>query len=70
MRVLGRKAMCDKTANTAFIVDDAHRVEVAMHAMGVVAAARGPVIRLAPHFYTTLADCDVALDALAATVKR
>ena len=69
LRVLGRDTMRDKTANTAFIVDDAHRIEVAMHARGVVAAARGPVIRLAPHFYTTLDDCDVALDVLAATVK-
>ena len=69
LRVLGRNSMREKTANTAFLVDDAHRVEVAMHAKGVVVAARGPVIRLAPHFYTTLDDCDVALDALVATIK-
>ncbi len=54
-----------KTANTAFIVDDSHGVEAAMRARGVLPSARGPVIRLAPHFYTTLDDVDTALDVLA-----
>jgi selenocysteine lyase/cysteine desulfurase len=54
-----------KTANTAFVVADAHEVEAAMRAQGVLASARGPVIRLAPHFYNTLDDVDAALDVLA-----
>ena len=47
-----------KTATTAFVVDDSHAVEAAMRARGVLPSARGPVIRLAPHFYTTLDDVD------------
>ena len=59
-----------KTANTAFVVADSHAVELAMRARGVIASARGPVIRLAPHFYSSLADVDAALDALAAVSER
>jgi selenocysteine lyase/cysteine desulfurase len=44
-------------------------VEARLRARGVIASARGPVIRLAPHFYTSLEDCDRALDALAAEIR-
>jgi len=54
-----------KTATTAFVVPNAHAVETAMRARGVLPSARGDVIRLAPHFYTTLNDVDCALDTLA-----
>ncbi|HTJ23528.1 MAG TPA: aminotransferase class V-fold PLP-dependent enzyme [Gemmatimonadaceae bacterium] len=54
-----------KTATTAFVVRDSHAVEDAMRARGVIASARGSVIRLAPHFYNTIDDIDFALDALA-----
>ncbi len=54
-----------KTASTAFLVRDSHAVEAAMRTRGVIGSARGPVIRLAPHFYNTLADVDHALDVLA-----
>ena len=57
-----------KTASTAFVVDDAHAVERAMRERGVIASARGPAIRLAPHFYNTDDDVDAALDALVAAV--
>lgn len=59
-----------KTATTAFVVHDSHAVETAMRARGVIPSARGPVIRLSPHFYNTIADVDAALDALAAVVQR
>lgn len=59
-----------KTVSTAFVVENSHGVEVAMRARGVLPSARGPVIRLAPHFYTTLEDVDTALDALAEAVTR
>ena len=59
-----------KTANTAFVVPDSHRVESAMRARGVLPSARGPVIRLAPHFYNTLDDVDTALDALAGALEH
>jgi selenocysteine lyase/cysteine desulfurase len=59
-----------KTATTAFVVRDSHAVESAMRAHGVVPSARGPVIRLAPHFYNSIADVDTALDVLADVVQR
>jgi selenocysteine lyase/cysteine desulfurase len=40
-----------------------------MRERGVIASARGPVIRLAPHYYTTLDDVDTTLDALASVLK-
>ncbi len=58
-----------KTAVTAFLVNDSHAVETAMRARGVLPSARGPVIRLAPHFYSTLEDVDAALDVLASVAS-
>jgi selenocysteine lyase/cysteine desulfurase len=61
----GTDDMRRKTATTAFVVRDSHAVESAMRARGVLPSARGEVIRLAPHFYSTLDDIDRALDLLA-----
>ena len=58
-----------KTATTAFVVLDSHAIEAAMRARGVLPSARGPVIRLAPHFYNTLDDVDRALDTLADVIR-
>ena len=58
-----------KTATTAFVVSNSHAVEAAMRARGVLPSARGQVIRLAPHFYTTLDDVDCALDTLADVIR-
>ena len=63
----GTTDMRRKTATTAFVVADSHAVEAAMRARGVLPSARGPVIRLSPHFYNTVDDVDTALDLLAAT---
>jgi selenocysteine lyase/cysteine desulfurase len=57
-----------KTASTAFVVENSHAVELAMRERGVIPSARGPVIRLAPHFYSSIEDVDTALDTLAAVV--
>jgi selenocysteine lyase/cysteine desulfurase len=65
LTLIGPDDMHEKTATTAFAVDDSHAVEAAMRDRGIIASARGPAIRLAPHFYTTLADVDAALDVLA-----
>ena len=65
----GTDDISHKTATTAFVVPDSHAVEVAMRARGVLPSARGEVIRLAPHFYTTLDDVDSALDTLADVVR-
>ena len=59
-----------KTATTAFVVHDSHAVEAAMRTRGVLPSARGPVLRLAPHFYNSIADVDAALDVLAEVVAR
>jgi selenocysteine lyase/cysteine desulfurase len=64
----GSDDMRRKTATTAFVVDDSHAVEHAMRERGVIASARGDVIRLAPHFYSTTRDVDRALDVLAEVV--
>jgi selenocysteine lyase/cysteine desulfurase len=61
----GHSDVARKTATTAFVVANSHAVESAMRARGVLPSARGEVIRLAPHFYSTLADIDHALDLLA-----
>jgi selenocysteine lyase/cysteine desulfurase len=65
----GPTDMSARTATTAFVVDDSHRVELAMRERGILPSARGPVIRLAPHFYNTLDDVDTALDTLVAVLR-
>jgi selenocysteine lyase/cysteine desulfurase len=65
LTIHGSADIARKTANTAFVVGDSHAVEAAMRTRGVIPSARGPVIRLAPHFYNTLDDVDTALDVLA-----
>jgi selenocysteine lyase/cysteine desulfurase len=70
LTINGTTDMSRKTASTAFVVSDSHAVEVAMRRSGVLPSARGPVIRLAPHFYNTIEDVDVALDVLTAVVAK
>jgi selenocysteine lyase/cysteine desulfurase len=67
--VHGTTDSAHKSPTTAFIVAEAALVERRLRARGVIASARGNVIRLAPHFYTTLDDVEQALDALAAVVR-
>ncbi len=60
-----------KTPATAFVCrGDAHAVEAALREQGILASARGPVLRLAPHFYNTEQEVDAALDALAEMLER
>lgn len=66
--LFGTDDMSRKTATTAFVVEDSHAVEGLMRDRGVIASARGPVIRLAPHFYNTTGDVDTALDTLVAVL--
>jgi selenocysteine lyase/cysteine desulfurase len=59
-----------KSPTTAFVVGaDSASVERQLRSRGVIASARGHVIRLAPHFYSTLDDVEQALDALAAVLE-
>jgi kynureninase len=70
LMVFGPTDVAHKTASTAFVVEDSRAVEAAMRAKGVLPSARGPVIRLAPHYYSTLDDVDTALDVLAAVTRK
>ena len=58
-----------KTPSTAIVCEHAHDVEMKMRDMGIIASARGPAIRLAPHFYNTEDEIDRALDALALVLR-
>jgi selenocysteine lyase/cysteine desulfurase len=58
-----------KGATTAIRVPDPHRVEALLKERQVVASARGRVIRIAPHFFTTCDDLDRAFDELASVLK-
>jgi len=61
-------AQC-KAPTTAFWVgSDSDTVERRMRARGVIPSARGSVIRLSPHFYSTIEDVDHALDTLSAVL--
>jgi len=58
-----------KSPTTAFVVGPgSSAIEQRLRERGVIASARGNVIRLAPHFYSTLDDVDHALDALTAVL--
>jgi selenocysteine lyase/cysteine desulfurase len=58
-----------KGPTTAFWVGpDSAIVERRMRARGVIPSARGSVIRLSPHFYSTFDDVDQALDTLVAVL--
>lgn len=53
-----------KGPTTSIVVPDPHAIEAKLKKRGVVASARGPIIRYAPHFFVTRKDIDRALDAL------
>jgi len=65
-QLLGTEDSTRKAPTTAFLIPgDSHDVESKLRGRGILASARGPAIRLAPHFYSTLQDVEVALDTLA-----
>ncbi len=70
LTVFGPTDVAHKTALTAFVVDDPQAVEAAMRERGVLPSARGPVIRLAPHYFSTLDDVDTALDVLVSVTRE
>jgi selenocysteine lyase/cysteine desulfurase len=66
LRRLGPSDPSLKTPSTAFLCPgDTHVAEAMLRERGVIGSARGPVIRYAPHFYSTAEDVEAALDALA-----
>ena len=59
-----------KAPTTAFTVGaDSATIERRLRDRGVIASARGTVIRLAPHFYSSIDDVDQSLDALTAVLR-
>jgi selenocysteine lyase/cysteine desulfurase len=54
----------EKGATTAIRVPDPHEVQELLKERRVVASARGDVMRIAPHFFTTTEDIDRALTEL------
>jgi selenocysteine lyase/cysteine desulfurase len=65
LTVLGPTDPRRRTPTTAIGCVDSHAVEGALRAKGIIASARGPAIRLAPHFYNSIDEVDRALDVLA-----
>jgi selenocysteine lyase/cysteine desulfurase len=59
-----------KGATTAIRVPDPANMEGLLKERSIVASARGDVIRIAPHFFTTTADIDRALDETRSVLER
>ena len=70
LRLLGPADAEARSPSTAFACRHSHEVEAALRRRGIIASARGPALRLAPHFYNTLDDVDQAVDALAEVVAE
>ncbi|MGB9878974.1 MAG: aminotransferase class V-fold PLP-dependent enzyme, partial [Candidatus Pelagibacter ubique] len=59
-----------KGSTTSIKVNDPHHVEELLKERKIIASARGNVIRIAPHFFTTKNDIDIVLDELKTIVTR
>jgi selenocysteine lyase/cysteine desulfurase len=71
LELYGTSDLNRKAPTTAFrVTGDSADVERRLRGHGVIASARGDVIRLAPHFYSSFEDVDRALDALADVVSH
>lgn len=65
LEIQGTRDITRKTPSTAFLCPMAsHLVEAALRERGFLASARGPAIRIAPHFFNMLEEMDRVLDAL------
>ena len=69
LELMGPADPARRTPTVAFRVDDSHAVEAFMRQRGVLPSARGPALRLAPHYHSTLEDVERALDLLAEAVR-
>ena len=70
LTVLGPFDPAMRTPTTAIACDDSQAVEATLRDQRIIASARGPAIRLAPHFYNTIEDVDRALDATARAIRH
>lgn len=64
------KDISKKGPTTAIAVSDPHAVEMKLKERKIVASARGPILRYAPHFFVTREDIDRALDALEDVLRK
>jgi selenocysteine lyase/cysteine desulfurase len=64
LEVLEPRDPARRTPTTAFACADGHAVEEELRRRGIIASARGPAVRLAPHFYNSMDDVDRAVEAL------
>lgn len=72
LKVASPSDVARKGATTAIEVPggDSHAVEVALKKRGIVASARGPVIRVAPHFFTRPEDIERVMEEIADVFAR
>ncbi len=71
MEVMSPLDVSKKGATTAIRVPgNSHDIEVAMRKRNIVTSARGPAIRIAPHFFCTAEDIDTTLDQLQLILAR
>ncbi len=70
LEYVGPADVRQKGATTSIRVPDPHSLEKLLKKRRVVASARGDVIRIAPHFFTTTADIDRALDELCSVLNE
>lgn len=59
-----------KAPTTAILCPDAHAMEERLRQHHIIGSARGPAIRIAPHFYNTPDEIDRALDVIAAALGQ
>lgn len=70
LRVLGPTDPSRRAPTTAIECRDSPAVEAAARAAGVITSARGPAIRLAPHFYNSTEDVERGLNVVAEAIAR
>lgn len=69
LEYVGPSDIRQKGATTAIHVPNPHQVEGRLKQEGIVASARGDVIRIAPHFFTTFDDIERSMSALSSLLR-
>lgn len=62
--VMGPSIASERGAAIALAAPNSHALEQTLMQRGIIASARGPAIRLAPHFFTLEEDIETALQEL------
>ncbi|MFQ5602226.1 MAG: aminotransferase class V-fold PLP-dependent enzyme [bacterium] len=66
----GPENLAEKGAITAIKVPNPHKVESLLKERNIIASARGEVIRIAPHFFTTLEDIEQVLMEISKIIRQ